>query len=123
MRIIRERGKIFTRLLIAVIFAVFFVIPTVLTICNSFMTETEITANYGKVFDTGKTGSHKFISESVNLKFIPDKVSFSQYATVLLKSPKYLLKFWNSVLYVVPIVIVQLLIASLAAYGFTRFRG
>lgn len=123
MRIIRERGKIFTRLLIAFIFAVFFVIPTVLTICNSFMTETEITANYGKVFDTGKTGSHKFISESVNLKFIPDKVSFSQYATVLLKSPKYLLKFWNSVLYVVPIVIVQLLIASLAAYGFTRFRG
>ena len=50
-------------------------------------------------------------------------MSFSQYATVLLKSPKYLLKFWNSVLYVVPIVLVQLLIASLAAYGFTRLRG
>lgn len=119
----RNKRKIFLRLLVAVIFAIFFVIPIVLTICNSFMTETEITANYGKVFDTGETGSHKFISESVNLKFIPDKVSFSQYATVLLKSPKYLLKFWNSVLYVVPIVFMQLLIASLAAYGFTRFRG
>lgn len=87
------------------------------------MNETEITANYGKVFDTSNNGSHKFISEKVNLKFIPDKVSFSQYITVLFKSPDYLIKFWNSVLYVVPIVIVQLLIASLTAYGFTRFRG
>lgn len=118
-----SKGKIGMRVLVALIFAIFFVVPIVLTICNSFMTETEITANYGKVFDTGETGGTKFISEKVNLKFIPDKVSFSQYATVLLKSPKYLLKFWNSVLYVVPIVFVQLLIASLAAYGFTRFRG
>ncbi|MBQ3543967.1 MAG: carbohydrate ABC transporter permease [Lachnospiraceae bacterium] len=97
--------------------------PTILTICNSFMTETEITANYGKVFETGETGSTKFISEKVNLKFIPDKVSVSQYVTVLLKSPEYLLKFWNSILYVVPIVFVQLFIASLASYGFARFRG
>lgn len=115
--------KVCINLLIALIFAIFFVIPIVLTICNSFMTETEITANYGKVFETGKTGSHKFISDKVNLKFIPDKVSLSQYATVLLKSPKYLLKFWNSILYVGPIVIVQLAIAAFTAYGFTRFQG
>ena len=118
-----SKGQIGVRVLIALIFAIFFILPTILTICNSFMTETEITANYGKVFETGETGGRKFISEKVNLKFIPDKVSVSQYATVLLKSPEYLLKFWNSVLYVVPIVFVQLLIASLAAYGFTRFRG
>lgn len=118
-----KKGKIGLRILVALIFTIFFVIPIVLTICNSFMTETEITANYGKVFETGDTGGHKFISEKVNLKFIPDKVSFSQYTTVLLKSPKYLLKFWNSVLYVVPIVLMQIMIASLAAYGFARFRG
>ena len=118
-----SKGQIGVRFLIALIFAIFFILPTILTICNSFMTETEITANYGKVFETGETGSTKFISEKVNLKFIPDKVSISQYVTVLLKSPKYLFKFWNSVLYVVPIVFVQLFIASLAAYGFARFRG
>ncbi len=115
--------KMLSGFLVALIFAIFFAIPIVLTICNSFMTETEITANYGKIFETSTTGSHKFISEKVNLKFIPDKVSVSQYATVLLKSPRYLLKFWNSIFYVVPIVIVQLMIASLTAYGFTRFRG
>ena len=56
-------------------------------------------------------------------EFIPDMVTFSQYATVLFKSPDYLLKFWNSVILVVPIVVFQLVVAVLAAYGFTRTRG
>ena len=50
-------------------------------------------------------------------------VSFSRYTTVLLKSPDYLIKFWNSVILVVPIVVFQLLVALLAAYGFSRYRG
>lgn len=120
---ILSKSQIGIRVLIALIFAIFFIFPTILTICNSFMTETEISANYGKVFETGDTGGTKYISEKVNLKLIPDKVSISQYVTVLLKSPNYLFKFWNSVLYVVPIVFVQLFFASLAAYGFARFRG
>ena len=57
----------------------------------------------------------------MNLKFIPDMVTFSQYYIVLFKSPEYLLKFWNSVIYTVPIVVVQLIIATLASYGFSRF--
>ena len=59
----------------------------------------------------------------MNLKFIPDKVSLSQYITVLFKSPDYLLKFWNSVILVVPIVVLQVGVASITAYGFTRWRG
>ena len=50
-------------------------------------------------------------------------VDFSQYTTVLLKSPEYLMKFWNSVILVVPIVIFQVAIALLASYSFMRFRG
>lgn len=42
---------------------------------------------------------------------------------MLLKSPDYLLKFWNSVIYVVPITLFQILVAALAAYSFTRFTG
>lgn len=108
---------------IAAVFAIIFLLPTILTISNSFMTATEITANYGKIFQNVSGGSKKFISETVNLKFIPDRVSFSQYATVLIKSPAYLLKFWNSVILVVPIVIFQVLVASFAAYGFARYKG
>ena len=57
------------------------------------------------------------------MKFIPDKVSFSQYWTVLLKSPDYIYKLWNSIILTVPIVLAQLMVASVAAYGFTRWRG
>lgn len=106
-----------------ILIAVIFIIPIVFTICNSFMAESEISANYGTVFETSETGGKKYISETVNLKFIPDMVSFQQYAQVLFKSPDYLIKFWNSMILVVPIVIFQMAVALLAAYGFTRYRG
>lgn len=104
-------------------FAVAFLLPTILTITNSFMSQSEINANYGVVFSGGaQEGGKTYMSETVNLKFIPDKVSLSQYITVLFKSPEYLMKFWNSVILVVPIVILQVAIAALAAYSFTRYR-
>lgn len=109
--------------LIALFFAVIFLAPIVLTITNSFMSASEIYSNYGVIFATTESGGKVYVSETVNLKFIPDIVSFSQYITVLLKSPDYLLKFWNSVIYVVPIVIFQLFVAMLASFGFTRFNG
>lgn len=106
------------------IFAVGFLLPTVLTITNSFMTQTEINANYGKIFSSvTESGGKTYISDKVNLKFIPDKVSLSQYIKVLLQSPDYLFKFWNSVILVVPIVLLQVGVAAVAAYGFTRWRG
>jgi multiple sugar transport system permease protein len=110
--------------LVAAGFAFAFLIPTVLTIADSFMSQTELTAKYGKVFSgTAGLGGTSYMAQKVKLVFIPDKVSFRQYATVLFKSPDYLMKFWNSVILVVPIVVFQVAIASLAAYSFTRFRG
>ncbi len=115
--------KIAIATLVAAAFAVLFLLPIVLTITNSFMSASEISANYGSVFATSESGGKVYISEKVNLKFIPDMVSFSQYITVLFKSPEYLLKFWNAVILVVPIVIFQLVVATLAAYGFSRYKG
>ena len=114
----------FALTLLAAGFALAFLMPTVLTITNSFMTQSEISANYGQVFKniSGSEGK-TYIAETVNLKFIPDKVSLSQYITTLIKSPDYLLKFWNSVILVVPIVLLQLAVAAITAYGFTRWRG
>ena len=103
--------------------AMIFVTPIIFTMCNSFMGSSEINANYGMIFETTDSGAKTFIADKVNLKFIPDKVSFSQYITVLFKSPDYLLKFWNSMILVVPIVVLQLAVACLAAYGFTRYQG
>jgi multiple sugar transport system permease protein len=122
----RRKKKYFSRtviFLICAVFAVLFLLPTVLTICNSFMSQAEINANYGQVFSSRTAGSKTYIAEKVNLKFIPDKVTFVQYITVLFKSPDYLFKFWNSVILVVPIVLLQVGVAAVAAYGFTRWRG
>ena len=121
----RRKKRYFSRGMLTVLAAVFaflFLMPTVLTITNSFMTQSEITANYGQVFQNATDGK-SYIKDKINLKFIPDKVSFTQYFTVLLKSPDFLYKFWNSVILVAPIVLAQLAVASVAAYGFTRWRG
>ncbi|MGN1146008.1 MAG: carbohydrate ABC transporter permease [Acetatifactor sp.] len=115
--------KIALATIVAAAFAILFLMPIVLTITNSFMSSSEISANYGSVFATNSSGGKVYISEKVNLKFIPDMVSFSQYITVLFKSPEYLLKFWNSVILVGPIVLFQLMVASLASYGFARYNG
>ncbi len=112
-----SRGVMF---LLCLIFALIFLMPTVLTITNSFMSEAEINANYGMIFSTTTGG---YVSKTVNLKFIPDKVTISQYVSGLIKSPEYLLKLWNSIILVVPIVLLQLGTAAVAAYGFSRWRG
>ncbi|MEF9970884.1 MAG: carbohydrate ABC transporter permease [Oscillospiraceae bacterium] len=121
-----KKKRIFGRAaltLLAALFAIAFLLPTVLTISNSFMSQSEISANYGAVFKNAEESKKTYVSEKVNLKFIPDKVTFSQYTTALIKSPDYLLKFWNSVILVVPIVFLQVAIAALAAYSFMRYRG
>ena len=98
-----------------------FIMPIVLTLTNSFMAQSEIAASYGKIF-TSVTTAGTYVSDKVNLKLIPDLVSFSQYETVLLKTPDYLFKFWNSVILVLPIVLFQTVVALVASYGFARFE-
>ncbi len=121
----KKQSRIFTVMITAFAFiaAVVFLLPTVLTVANSFMSTSEISANYGAMFSNMTEDAKTYISEDVNLKFIPDMVSFSQYRSVLLRNPEYLLKFWNSVMLTLPITIFQLLTAILAAYGFARYPG
>jgi len=102
-----------TALLAAV--AALLLLPVVLTVVNSLMTTREINNDYGTL---GRNDT----SEFVNLKWIPDWVSFSQYFKVLIATPQYLHLFWNSVLLVVPIIAGQVLVGSLAAFAFAKLR-
>ena len=119
----RKKEKILNTfvLIFAVTAAFLFLMPTVLTIANSFMTSTEISANYGAMLENMTEDKKTYISDSVNLKFIPDKVTFDQYKNVLLKNPDYLMKFWNSILLTVPITVFQMILAIITAYGFSRY--
>ncbi|KAG2962616.1 hypothetical protein PC120_g27651, partial [Phytophthora cactorum] len=101
--------------------AIVMLTPIFLTISNSVMTEQEIGRNYdllGQMIDVTKGGKDSF----VNLKLIPDWISFGQYAEVMVLSTKFLRMFWNSAMMVIPIVAGQAVVASLAAYAFAKLR-
>jgi len=112
-----------TLFILALVFSVIFLLPTVLTITNSFMTQSEIFANYGMIFDALRPGVGTYVSDSVTLKLIPDRVTIDQYLTVLFRSPMYLSMIFNSIILVVPIVVLQVGFAAFAAYSFTRFQS
>ncbi|MGG1516715.1 carbohydrate ABC transporter permease [Paenibacillus oryzisoli] len=90
--------------------------PTALTLAGSFMAENEIASSFAALGDG---------EGFVQLRWIPDRVTLSQYYTVLIGKPQFLLMFWNSVKITVPIIAGQVVVASLAAYAFAllRFRG
>lgn len=105
-------------------FVVSFLLPIFLTITNSFMKEDEVIIHYGGLLPSDEEAvSHSgYKSEKIALTFFPELISFKQYINVLLFSPEYLLKFWNSVFMVVPIVFLQVGIGLFAAFAFTRYR-
>ncbi|TVX89710.1 carbohydrate ABC transporter permease [Paenibacillus agilis] len=110
--------------LFLIVCAVITLLPFGVQLTNSLMKEKEINHNYellGKMPDAGSGAMDAF----VNLKMIPDWVSFEQYDKVLLETPIFLNMFWNSVFLVVPIVVGQTVVGALAAYAFSKlkFRG
>ncbi len=119
---ITKRIATWAAALVLLFMAFVFLAPTILTVSSSFFTQSELSSNYGMIFDGAGSGG-SYIAEKTTLKFIPDKVSFKQYFTVLFLSPEYLFKFWNSVKYTLPIMLFQTAVACLAAYGFTRYRS
>ncbi|WP_018758290.1 carbohydrate ABC transporter permease [Paenibacillus terrigena] len=100
------------------IIALSLLFPIVITFTNSLTSASEISMNYDAI---GKMNT----SEFVNLKLLPDVVTFEQYHKVLVDSPRFLMMFWNSVYMVVPIIAGQTLVAAFAAYAFSKlqFRG
>lgn len=101
--------------------ALLMLFPILFTLANSFMTEGEISYNYqliGKMVDVEAGGLDSFI----NLKLIPDWLSFKQYSEVLIQTPVFLHMYWNSIFIVVPIIAGQVVVASLAAYAFAKLR-
>ncbi|WP_213647926.1 carbohydrate ABC transporter permease [Paenibacillus lautus] len=103
------------------VLALMMLLPIVITVVSSFMTEAEIEYNYhliGQLINIEAGEKNGFI----NVKLLPDWVSFRQYAEVLVHKPVFLQMFWNSVFMVVPIIVLQVLVASLAAYAFAKLR-
>ena len=87
--------KIVMATVIAASFAILFLMPIVLTITNSFMASSEISANYGSVFATNDSGGKVYISEKVNLKFIPDMAAEALNGNIVKSTSKSVIHFKN----------------------------
>lgn len=121
LKVVIKKGAI---TLLLCLLATLLLLPILISFTNSLMTEQEIGSNYdmiGEMTDAANDGEDAF----VNLKLIPDWVSFEQYDKVLIETPTYLNLFWNSVYMVAFIIAGQVIVGALAAYAFAklRFRG
>jgi multiple sugar transport system permease protein len=125
-KISKHIGKKYRKLILTVLIAllaIVFLFPMILTVSNSFMSEGEINENYKPITNTS-TEENSVDNERnfVNLKLVPDEVVIKQYYSVLLQKPKFLLMFWNSMALVIPIILGQVLVSSMAAYAFAKIN-
>jgi len=118
----RRLGK---TVLSAVLFvmAVVFLFPLILTVTNSFMSEQEIENSYSMVTSGDPDKQNAILSgKYANVKLIPDMVTLTQYYTALVKRTQFLIRFWKSLIIVVPIILGQILVSSMAAYAFAKLE-
>ena len=83
--------------------------PAFFMVLNSFIDNAELLQYYG---------SEGF----AKLHFIPAQATIQAYVEILLVTPDYLMKFWNSIFIVSLIVAGQTIVACLGGYGFAKFH-
>lgn len=110
--------KTLTSLKVTFLFLIVLVIlfPVVLTVSNSFMSEEEI----GRHYDALNNGDSAAAGKNAIIRLIPESATLSQFGEVLLKRPKFLLHFWNSVKLTLPIIIGQAIVGTLAGFAFAK---
>lgn len=115
-----KKARTFVRNMAIILLVLLYISPLIVTFTNSFMSQEEVSRNYSSMGDILHPGE-KF----VEMHLIPEIVTLSQYKQLLVESPVYLNSFWNTMKIVVPVVLGQLAVSSMAAYAFTvlRFKG
>ncbi|MFZ5966466.1 MAG: carbohydrate ABC transporter permease [Bacillota bacterium] len=116
----RLRKVVLSVVLLAMAFV--FLFPLILTVTNSFMSEQEIENSYSMVTSSSGEQESVLSGKYANVKLIPYMVTLTQYYTALIKRTQFLIKFWNSLIIVVPIILGQILISSMAAYAFAKLE-
>ena len=108
--------------ILLIIISLVYIVPLAIIFTNSFMTQGAIVRNYGAeydLFDYELKGRLHY----VEYNFVPRNISFEQYDSLLFKTPMYLNLFLNSLKLTFPIILMQLIIGTAAAYGFTVWRS
>lgn len=101
--------------------SVIFTLPLLVTLTNSFMSETVISFNYTtklSYFDI----SNKIKTNFIDMCLIPNAVTLSQYKEVLLNQPSFIILLINSIKITFPVVLGNIIISLSSAYGFTVWK-
>jgi multiple sugar transport system permease protein len=102
--------------------ALIYIIPLLIMLTNSFMSQKEVARNYSAeydLFDNDLKGQTHYAEYNL----ITENITLEQYNTLLFKTPMYLGLFLNSLKLTLPIVLTQVVIGSAAAYGFTLWKS
>jgi len=95
-----------------------FLAPLIITLTNSFMTENEIAMSYTSrltVFDIVNGVTEKF----QKISLIPREAGLWQYMDVLVNQPAFLILLTNSIKITAPVLLGNLIVSLLTAFGFT----
>lgn len=115
--------KRFAYCFVVIILILFFAFPVVFTLVGSFMSSSEINVSYGMVNGGTVDDTNYIVSEYGRVNLIPQSVTLKQYSSVLLMDSDYLLCFWNSIIYTIPIVIIQVIFSLFASYALYVMKG
>lgn len=109
-------------IMVSLIFlGVLFMLPLVVTLTNSLMPANDILSHYTtrlSVFDIVNGVKEKYIQ----IPLIPSQISVSQYTDVLVNQPSFLILLANSLKITVPVVLGNVIVSMLAAYGFSIWK-
>jgi multiple sugar transport system permease protein len=118
----RKKFKNLPIKVLLIIIALVYIFPLLVIFTNSFMSQGEIRRTYGAahdLFDHDLWGQTSYVRYSL----IPENITLEQYNTLLFQTTAYLDFFVNSLKLTLPIVVIQVIIGVVAAYGFTVWKS
>jgi len=117
-----DKLRSFSSSVFLIILSLLYVAPLLLIATNSLMSQGEINRNYSTeydLFDYENKGQVHYVEYNL----IPENITFDQYNTLFFKTPVYLDLFLNAIKLTLPIVLLQIVIGTFAAYGFTAWKS
>lgn len=108
--------------IVVTISAVFVILPMLFMFMNSFMSAKEASNRYSEQVTAYNIFSSTANEHYMDATFLPSVITMDGYQSTVLEDQSYLRLFWNSVFITIPILIGQLIVSPLAAYGFEMMK-
>lgn len=120
MSVLKKRVSL--GLIVVVVFVLLVISPIVFIFTNSFMSAREAEYRYTSHVTAYNVLHSKDGEHYADITLLPDLITAAAYESAVVDNPTYHRLFWNQALIALPILLGQLLISPLAAYGFEMLK-